>query len=119
MCKQPVPRVTDKDVKRVALRDFGESQFSEVIAILDEFGKQEWNHPSARVRLAILKLADGDLNKLMENTAVAIKDFRDVLAAAEYPGYSRKIAFNEVDKDYKHAVIGDDWKQYRQWLERE
>ena len=41
MCKQPVPQVTAKDVKRIALRDFGEAQFFKVLSILDEFGKQE------------------------------------------------------------------------------
>jgi hypothetical protein len=43
MCKQPIPQVTDKDVKRIALLDFGEAQLSQVLSILDEFGKQEWN----------------------------------------------------------------------------
>jgi hypothetical protein len=119
ICKQPIPQVTHKDVKRIALRDYGKAQLSQVLSILDEFGKQEWNNPSARVRLAILKLANGDLNKLMDNTKVAIEDFRDVLSAAEYPRYSREIGFDEVDKDYKRAVIDDDWRQYRQWLERE
>jgi hypothetical protein len=45
MCKQPIPQVTDKDVKRIALRDFGEAQLSQVLSILDEFGKQGWNNP--------------------------------------------------------------------------
>jgi len=119
MCKQPIPQVTDKDVKRIAFRDFGEAQLFQALSILVEFGKQEWNTPSARVQLARLKLANGDLNKLMDHTKTAIKDFRDVLSAAEYPRYSREIAFDEVDKDYKRAVIDEDWRQYRVWLERE
>lgn len=119
MCEQPIPQVTDKEVERIALRDFGEAQLSQVLSILDEYGKQEWNNPSARVRLAILKLANGDLNKLMDNTKVAIEDFRDVLSAAEYPRYSKEISFDEVAKDYKRAVIDDDWRQYREWLERD
>lgn len=119
MCKQPIPQVTDQDVRRIALRDFGESQLSQALAILHEFGKQEWNNPSARVRLAILKLANGDLSKLMDNTKVAIEDFRDVLAEAEYPRYSKEIGFDEVAKGHKRAVIADDWRQYREWLERE
>jgi hypothetical protein len=91
----------------------------QVISILDEFGKQEWNSPGARVRLAILKLANGDLDKLMDHTKVAIEDFRDALSAAEYPRYSREISFDEAAKDYKRAVIDDDWRQYCEWLERE
>jgi len=61
---QPVPKVTDMDVERVAIRDFGMTLLSQVICILQEFGKQDWNRPgSARVRLAILKLANGDLDQ--------------------------------------------------------
>jgi hypothetical protein len=91
MCKQPVPQITDKDVKRIALRDFGESQLLQVISILDEFGKQEWNSPGARVRLAILKLANGDLDKLMDHTKVAIEDFRDALSAIQERSVSMKL----------------------------
>ena len=45
--------ITDEDVKRIALRDFGESQLALVLSILEEFGKQSWNRPDPRVRLAI------------------------------------------------------------------
>jgi hypothetical protein len=59
--EQPVPKVTEEDVHRIAVRDFGEASLPEVLSALDEFGKQEWNEPdNPRVRLAILKLAQGD-----------------------------------------------------------
>jgi hypothetical protein len=49
MCKQPIPQVTDKDVKRIALRDFGEAQLFQVLSILGKFGKQAWNKPNKRL----------------------------------------------------------------------
>ena len=119
MCEQPVPKISEEDVKRIALRDFGEAQLFKVLSILSEFGKQNWNKPSPRVQLAILKLASGNIIKLADATRAAIKDFRDILTEAEYPRYSREIGFNEVAKDFKRAVIDDDWKQYREWLEKE
>src|SRR5688572_28268346 len=104
MADQPVPQVTDAEVKRIALRDFGEAQLSLAMSILDEFGKQDWNPPSARVRLAILKLAKGDLDRLLDQTQVAINDYRDVLSAAEYPRYSREVVFREVAKEVEQAI---------------
>ena len=49
--------------------------------VLSQYAKQE----VFRVRLAVLKLAEGDLDKLERNTMLAQQDYRDVLAAAEYP----------------------------------
>jgi hypothetical protein len=88
------------------------------LSILEEFGNQEWNRPSPRVRLAILKLANGDLDRLLDHTNTAITDYRDVLSAAEYPRYSREIGFDDVAQATKQAVMADDWRQYREWLER-
>jgi hypothetical protein len=118
MPSQPVPDVTDEDVKRIALRDFGEPQLSQVMAVIEECGTQEWNRDCARVRLAILKLANGNLERLLDATKVAINDYRDVLSAAEYPGYAREIGFSEAAEKSTQAVIDDDWRQYRHWFEK-
>jgi hypothetical protein len=119
MNKQPIPEVTEKDVRKIALRDFGEAQLFTILSILKEFGKQDWNEPSPRVELAILKLASGDIQKLSKYTKAAIEDFRDVLAAAEYPRYSKEIGFDDVEEDYRESVIQDDWLQYCEWLNKE
>jgi hypothetical protein len=117
MASQPIPKVTDEDVKRIALRDFGEAQVALALSILEEFGKQDRNPPSPRVRLAILKLADGNLDSLLDETQNAIVDYRDVLAGAEYPRYCREIGFRDVPESVQQAVIDDDWKQYHEWFE--
>ncbi len=118
MVQQPVPKVSDEDVRRIALRDFGEGNVALALSIVEEFGKQSWNKPSPRVRLAILKLADGDLDQLLDATQTAIEDYRDVLAWAEYPRYSREIGFGDVPDSVKQGVIDDDWRQYHEWFER-
>ena len=119
MNEQSIPNITDKDVKRIALRDFGEDQVFKVLSILNEYGKQDWNEPSPRVQFTILKLANGDIIKLSEQTKTATEDFRDVLAEAEYPRYSKEIGFDDVEEDYKNSVINNDWLQYSEWLEKE
>lgn len=76
---QPVPEVSDEDVRRVALREFGAENLSRVLEVLEEYGKQKWNEPSPRVRLAILKMADRDFARLKQALQVAIDDYRDAL----------------------------------------
>ena len=102
MMNQPIPQVTNEDVERIVLRDFGETQFSLVMWILEQYGKQPWNHPSPRVRLAILKLANGNLDHLVSCTQTAIDDYRNVIGPAEYPT-------NQFEND---------WQQYYEWLTR-
>jgi hypothetical protein len=119
MLNQPVPKVTDKDVERIALRDYGSDCFAKVMSIIHEYGKQEWNHPgSPRVLLAILKLANGDIRKLTELTQAAIDDYRNVLSMAEYPRYTEEIVFKEREPKVEQKIITEDWNQYQEWLER-
>ena len=121
MLEQPIPRVTDEDVKRIVLRDFGEAQSSLVFSILDEFGQQPWNAGLGlpRVRLAILKLANGEIDRLRLETKTAIEDCRDVLAPAEYPRWTSEIGFDKVPISLQSDVVNYDWKQYCEWLGRQ
>ena len=112
--KQPVPQVTDDDVRRVAIRDFGQEKLSLVQSILGEYGTETWHREVARVRLAILKLAEGNLERLLNEILVAIQDYRDVIAPAEYPTYRRI----EKDNAKLQKVYEDDWKQYNAWLNK-
>lgn len=106
-------------MERIVVREFNTAERPQALAILQEFGKQEWMHPGAsRVRLAILKLANGNMTDLRRYTRVAIENFRDVLSQAEYPRYTTEVGFNATP-EYERKVIDDDWRQYREWLEKE
>lgn len=112
--QQPITKVTESDVRRIALRDFGETGLSEAMDVLD-------NRPGEkcpRVRLALLKLSSGDMNLLKEHAVSAARDFRDVLALAEYPRWSKEIGFDKVPRALEREVIRADWLQYSQWLGR-
>ncbi|MFN7139131.1 MAG: hypothetical protein ACK4UN_07325 [Limisphaerales bacterium] len=108
---QPVPKVSGHDVERVIARDFGPDQALEVRRLFDEQPRQ-----SSRVKLAILKLSGGDLNKIREWLSVARSDFRDVLALAEYPGY--RFDTGDLPDEERQKIIDSDWKQYEAWLYR-
>ena len=112
---QPIPAVTLDDVERIVQRDFPRERFGEVMAVLNEYGQRE----RARVQLAVLKLAAGSLESLRQHVAVARQDFRDILVAAEYPGYSqrRMLQVPKLPIEEQQRIIEADWAQYEAWLQ--
>lgn len=81
------------------------------------YGADAPEEASARIHLAVLKLANRDLVELARHIAVANQDPRDVIAAAEYPAairsWDRLDAASAVDRQ---RVFDADWEQYRAWL---
>jgi hypothetical protein len=119
MTTQPHPTVTAADVERIVRRDFPADRAAEVLAMLEEYGTEEWQREPHRVRLAVLKLAAGDLGRLRYEVEGAKRDYRDVLAPAEYPGYTRRMfRISKLAEDEQQRIIDADWKQYDEWLRR-
>jgi hypothetical protein len=118
---QPVPKVSADDVIRIVRRDFSPDQCDAVLAILGEYGPDSEQWGGQRVRLAILKLADGSLDAVRRNVEIAKLDYRDVLAPAEYPTYI-KLGFSEIaakSEPEEQRIIQSDWDQYQLWLHKE
>ena len=119
MENQPIPKVSHADVLRVIGRDFADIPEAEVLAELDRYGAADWQRERDRVQLAILKLADGDFAALQQHTDVACTDYRDVLAAAEYPAYSQHGWPSPSAGAARAEMFEADWDQYRKWLQGE
>jgi hypothetical protein len=117
MKAQPAPAVTSADVERIVQRDFGSDHVTEVSAILDEYGRESWHREVHRVRLAALKLAAGSIERLRHELEGAKRDYRDVLAAAEYPGYLTRLP-GRLSEDEERRIIDADWRQYKDWFGR-
>ena len=50
---------------------------------------------------------------------MALEDYRDALAVAEYPGYDKLIRPSApLSEDERQKIIDADWKQYSEWLSR-
>lgn len=113
--RQPVPKVSMADVERIVRRDFEPSRAGEVLAILDDYGERG----AARVRLAILKLSEGDVDLVHTYTEMARGDFRDAVLSAEYPRYA-DLAWGEGEPPdhVRRRAIEEDWAEYRTWLGR-
>lgn len=113
---QPVPDVTEADVERVVRREFGPSDVSAARAILAEYGSAR---ESARVMLAALKCARGNLDSLRVAVRMGKTDYRDLLCAAEYPkGSSDWSKMDKMSEGERQAIYDEDWAQYETWLRR-
>ena len=110
---QQVPKVTRKHVERIVRRDFPAEKFSEVMAALDEYGKESYEREIERVRLDILKLANGKMDGLQQAIKSAKSDYRDVISMAEYPS-SRWDTF-KLPAEEKKQIYSKDWQQYLAW----
>src|SRR5437868_6241523 len=73
------------EVIAVVRKGFPESARARVIELLDSYGVESYERERERVQLAILKLSEGNEEKLREFVAVAKRDYRDVLFWAENP----------------------------------
>jgi hypothetical protein len=115
--RQPMPDVTEEDVFRIVRLDFPE-QFDVAMAVLNQYGLEKWEREQARVRIAILKLVNGDPEKLKQAIETAKRDYRDVLAAAEYPEYFRSWGRAGLSRRDAKRFIDADWLQYETWLRK-
>src|SRR5260370_41224206 len=77
------------EVVAVVQTTFSESAHARVLELLDDYGVESYERERERVQLAILKLSEGNEEKLREFVAVAMRDYRDVLFWAEYPEEAR------------------------------
>lgn len=55
-----------------------------VLAVLDAYGTEPYERERERVQIAILKLSEGNVDKLLQCVTAAKLDYRDVLYWAEY-----------------------------------
>jgi len=119
MPSQPTPNVSTEDVERIVRRDFPDGRVAEVLAILGEYGTESWHREPDRVRLAVLKLASGNIKVLRREIEVAKCDYRDVLVGAEYPGYFKRVpSSGTFPPEHEQRIIDTDWRQYQDWLTR-
>jgi hypothetical protein len=116
---QPIPQVTPDDVERIVRRDFTADEYSTVTAMLNEYGTEKWHRESTRARLAALKLANGSVRRLRVSIDSTKRDYRDALAAAEYPSYFNVGSrVRELPIKERNRLIDEDWRQYEKWLQK-
>lgn len=112
---EPSAKISDKTLERLIRREFG-SRAGEVNR---KFQQVNSDTPGGKNRIsaAILKLANRDLDGIDYYTSVCNNDFRDLVAPAEYPRFS-KIGFNKIAKWKKRQLYLSDWKEYSRWVRK-
>lgn len=120
-----VPSVTAEDVLRIIRRDFPGVNPSELLAALGPYGAEEYHTEKHRVHAAILKLSNGDRDRLGQFVQNAVRDFREVLMPAEMPGFHQLLLAQQPREfaqrpiqEFK-AIAQKDREQYIDWLNRE
>jgi hypothetical protein len=111
-----IPEVTEADVERIVDRDFAPAERQAVLGLL----RQSAEEIGPRTQLAILKLSDGKLEHVPLHMDIAHRDYRDVLAAAEYPEWL-EVGFTGTEAMSAEEVENlkrRDWEQYLAWLSR-
>src|SRR5205823_14374473 len=73
------------EVVAVVQKTFPETAHARVLELLDGYGFESYQRERERVQLAILKLSEGNEEKLREFVEVGKRDYRDVLFWAENP----------------------------------
>jgi hypothetical protein len=108
---QQIPDVTMNDVERIVRRDFPKGQFDLVTSALEELHSK--TYPGTRVQLAVLKLTNGNLESLKNQVSIAMRDYRDVLLAAEYPEYMKAGLFRvrKLSRKEQQRIVDADWNQ--------
>jgi len=76
--------VVDDGAEDTAQRIFGQ-QAGEALSVLAGYGQRDHHREIERVRVAVLKLSKGALERLRYFVDAADKDYRDVLWWAEEP----------------------------------
>ena len=89
---------------------------------LAQYGVESCERAPDRVRLAILKTSEGNIDRLIKLVRGAKRDYRDALMAAEYPEEARssRALHPNLSKDEQRrlAQIRErDRRQYLEWLQ--
>ncbi|CAG7857803.1 hypothetical protein MCAMS1_02766 [biofilm metagenome] len=110
---KPYPDYSEADLERVVARDFGCEAVLRVKAILARYGEETGHSEVLRVQMACIKCANGDIVLLEQEINIACCDYRDILAAAEFPNY-----IQARDLETKRIARKSDWDQLQLWLHR-
>ena len=82
-------RFDSREVASVVRKTFPDGAYTRVLGLLDKYGIESSERERERVQLAILKLSEGNEEKVREFVAVAKRDYRDVLFWADNPEEAR------------------------------
>jgi len=124
----PEPVALTELVQRKVRRLFSDKDQSEATLLLEKqcgrglpFCERAAPADLERVRLAVLKLSDGNIAELRKQIDVARRDWRDVLLTAEQPEALNigLVDYSQLPADRRREIDAQDREQYELWLSDE
>jgi len=116
---QPIPQITERDIKRLITREFPNENYDEVYSILCVYGKESYEKESLRVYADSIKLSEGKLELLKKYIDAAKCDYRDIMSWAEYPTYSKSWSdMKDLSANEQNQIMDSDWQQYQNWFNK-
>jgi hypothetical protein len=103
-------------IPAMVARLFREEDQAAALALLEQYGTASHEREATRVRVAALKLSEGRLAELERVIGDAQRDYRDVLAWAEYPEELRHPTWR-LSPEEQGRIRAADRQQYLAWLE--
>ena len=96
---------THDDVLKAIKHLFPDENPEDILDLISEYGSEERDKEPHRVRLAILKISQGDMDQLLEAVDLAKTDYRDVLVGAEYENTHDDFdKWTEIKNPYKDIL---------------
>ena len=86
-----INKYTRNDIDKAVCKIFPDEPKGCILDLLNYYGTENYEYEKERVQLAILKLSQGDTNKLLLNIKLSKEDYRDVLYLAEYDKDGKQI----------------------------
>jgi len=112
---QPAAKITNKKLEWLIQREFGVQAL--VLKEKLERLKGETQQAKNRNAAAILMLSNTDIDAIDQLIGVSNRDFRDVVARAEYPGCF-ELGFVDFPTGLvrRRQLYMADWEQYIKWI---
>ena len=97
---------TREEVTGLAAKLFPAHPPEEILGYLDLYGTEDHEHERERVQYCILKLSEGNLDKLISLLDASVRDYRDIIMWAECPPMGAEEAQIAVTKIYERFMNG-------------
>ena len=114
---QQVAKISTDHLAKLILREFPKDV--ELVTSKLEQVKSDSEAGQRRISAAILKLANRELNELDSLIDKANFDFRDIIAAVEYPRNSQRMFDERTTKEQLETEYQNDWDDYSTWLNKD
>jgi len=97
---------TREEVTGLAASLFPAHPPEEILGYLDLYGTEDHELERERVQYCILKLSEGDLDKLISLLDASVRDYRDIIMWAECPPIRAEEVQKTVEKIYERFMQG-------------